>query len=118
LSFSQPIALRVNELISGVNSDLAVKIFGADLDVLKKTADRAAAILGGVRGAGDVKVEQISGMNEVVVEVDREAIARYGINASEVNEMLEAGLAGRVVGTFVEEQRRFAVLVRLSEKSR
>jgi heavy metal efflux system protein len=118
LSFSQPIALRVNELISGVKSDLAVKIFGPDLEELKKLADRAAAALSGVRGAGDVKVEQISGMNEIVVEIDREAIARYGINASAVNEALEAGLAGRVVGTFLEGQRRFSVRVRLSEESR
>ncbi len=117
-SFSQPIALRVNELISGVKSDLAVKIFGPDLDELKQLADRAAAVLSDVRGAGDVKVEQISGMNEVVVEIDREAIARYGINASQVNEVLEAGLAGRVVGTFLEGQRRFSVRVRLGEDSR
>ena len=118
LSFSQPIALRVNELISGVKSDLAVKIFGPDLNELKKLSDRAAAALSGVRGASDVKVEQISGMTEVVVEIDREAIARYGINASGVNEALEAGLAGRVVGTFLEGQRRFSVRVRLSEESR
>ena len=82
LSFSQPIALRVNELISGVKSDLAVKIFGPDLGLLKQYADAAAAAMNDVPGARDVKVEQISGMTEQSVELDRAAMARYGLNMS------------------------------------
>jgi heavy metal efflux system protein len=118
MSFSQPIALRVNELVSGVKSDLAVKIFGPDLEVLKGYADQAATLMRGVRGASDVKVEQVSGMTEVALELDRPAMARYGINAADVNELLETGVAGRVVGTFLEEQRRTSILVRFPLEAR
>jgi cobalt-zinc-cadmium resistance protein CzcA len=117
-AFSQPIALRVNELISGVKSDLAVKIFGPDLTVLKGHADRAAALMSGIEGARDVKVEQVSGMAEVEVKLDREAMARYALNVGDVNDLLEAAFAGRTVSTFVEGERRFAVVVRFPEGAR
>jgi cobalt-zinc-cadmium resistance protein CzcA len=117
-AFSQPIALRVNELISGVKSDLAVKVFGPDLTVLKGVADRAAALLSGVDGARDVKVEQVAGMEEVEVRLDRDAMARYGLNVADVNELLEAAFAGRTVSTFVEGERRFDVLVRFPDEAR
>lgn len=117
-SFSQPIALRVNELISGVKSDLAVKVFGPDLTVLKTFADEAAAQLGGIRGARDVKVEQISGMAEVEVALDREALARYGLRTGVANDLLEAAHAGKAVGRFVEGERRSDVVVRFPEESR
>ncbi|MBI5546092.1 MAG: efflux RND transporter permease subunit [Deltaproteobacteria bacterium] len=117
-SFSQPIALRVNELISGVKSDLAVKVFGPDLDTLKQFADRSAAVLMGVRGAEDIKVEQISGMSQFDVEIDREAVARYGINVSDVNDSIETAIAGRRASTLIEGQRRFAVVVRFPEAAR
>ena len=117
-AFSQPIALRVNELISGVKSDLAVKIFGPDLTVLKGIADKAAGSLTGIQGARDVKVEQVSGMTEVEVRLDREAMARYKLNVGEVNDLLEAAFAGRTVSTFVEGERRFEVLVRFPEGAR
>jgi cobalt-zinc-cadmium resistance protein CzcA len=117
-SFSQPIALRVNELISGVKSDLAVKAFGPDLDVLKKFADRAAATMGGVEGARDVKVEQVSGMSQLDVVIDREAVARHGIKIAEVNAAIETAVAGRKATTLIEGQRRFAVVVRFPESAR
>jgi cobalt-zinc-cadmium resistance protein CzcA len=117
-TFSQPIALRVNELISGVKSDLAIKLFGPDLTVLKGIADKAAALLSGIEGARDVKVEQVSGMAEVEVRLDREAMARYALNVGDVNELLEAAFAGRTVSTFVEGERRFEVLVRFPEGAR
>jgi cobalt-zinc-cadmium resistance protein CzcA len=117
-AFSQPIALRVNELISGVKSDLAIKIFGPDLTVLKGFADRAAAQMSGIEGARDVKVEQVSGMAEVEVRLDREAMARYALNVGDVNDLLEAAFAGRTVSTFVEGERRFAVVVRFPEGAR
>ncbi len=118
LSFSQPIALRVNELISGVKSDLAVKIFGPDLGLLKQYADAAATALNGVPGARDVKVEQISGMVQETVEFDRAAMARYALNASDVNELLETGIAGRPVSTFIEGEQRFPIVVRFEEGAR
>jgi heavy metal efflux system protein len=118
LSFSQPIALRVNELISGVKSDLAVKIFGSDLGSLKEYANAAAAVLNDIHGARDVKVEQISGMAQETVELDRAAMARYALNASEVNELLETGVAGRAVSTFIEGQQRFPITVRFEESAR
>lgn len=117
-SFSQPIALRVNELISGVKSDLAVKVFGPDLGTLKQFADRAAAIMGGVEGARDVKVEQVSGMSQLDVVIDREAVARHGIKIGDVNTVIETAVAGRKATTLIEEQRRFAVVVRFPESAR
>ncbi len=118
LSFSQPIALRVNELISGVKSDLAVKIFGPDLEVLKPQADKVAALMGGVRGAEDVKVEQVSGAAQIQVVVDRKAISRYKINVADINELIESAVGGKVATTVIEGQMRFAVLVRFPEKDR
>jgi cobalt-zinc-cadmium resistance protein CzcA len=117
-AFSQPIALRVNELISGVKSDLAVKIFGPDLTVLKGFADRAAAAVTGIDGARDVKVEQVSGMAEVEVKLDREAMARWALAVSDVNDLLESAFAGRAVTTFVDGERRFDVVVRFPEGAR
>ena len=118
LSFSQPIALRVNELISGVKSDLAVKLFGPDLEVIKPQADKIAAIMGGIRGAEDVKVEQISGASQVEVIADRKAIARYKIDLADINELIETAVGGKVATTMIEGQMRFAVLVRFPEKNR
>jgi cobalt-zinc-cadmium resistance protein CzcA len=117
-SFSQPIALRVNELISGVKSDLAVKVFGPDLPTLKGFADRIGAALAGVRGAADVKVEQVSGMSQYDLVIDREAAARHGIGVADVNETIETAIAGQVPTTLIEGQRRFAVAVRFPEENR
>jgi heavy metal efflux system protein len=117
-SYSQPIALRVNELISGVKSDLAVKIFGPDLDVLTEVANRVAPLMQAVEGAQDVKVEQISGMSQLNLIIDRAAVARYGINVGDVNEAIETAVAGKVAGTLIEGQRRFALVVRYPEASR
>jgi cobalt-zinc-cadmium resistance protein CzcA len=118
LSFSQPIALRVNELISGVKSDLAVKIFGEDIAQLKEFADEAAAALGGIRGAHDARVEQVSGMEQIEVALDRTAMARYGISVADVNETIETALAGTEATRVVEGQRRVAVVVRFPEEAR
>jgi heavy metal efflux system protein len=117
-SFSQPIALRVNELISGVKSDLAVKVFGSDLAVLKAFADRAASAMLSVRGAEDVKVEQVSGMSQLDVVTDREAVARHGIDIAAVNDAIETAVAGRKASTLIEGERRFAVSVRYPEEAR
>ena len=118
LSFSQPIALRVNELISGVKSDLAVKVYGPDLDVLKPQADKIASLIGGIRGAEDVKVEQISGAAQIEIVVDRQAIARYKIDLADINDLIETAVGGKVATTMIEGQMRFAVLVRFPESAR
>ncbi len=112
MSFSQPIALRVNELISGIKSDLAIKFFGQDLEILRENANRAAALMKGIPGAEDVKVEQVSGFAQVEIVVDRKAIARHKINISDINEIIETAVGGKVASTVVEAQKRFAVLVR------
>lgn len=117
-SFSQPIALRVNELISGVKSDLAVKIFGTDLDLLKDVADRAAAAMGGVEGAVDIKVEQVAGMAQLDAVIDREQAARHGIDVGLINDTIETASAGRLATTLIEGDRRIAVVVRFPEAAR
>jgi cobalt-zinc-cadmium resistance protein CzcA len=118
LSFSQPIALRVNELISGIKSDLAIKIFGPDLDILKENANQVAAIVGTIEGAEDVKVEQISGFAQVEIVPDRKAIARHKINLADINQIIETAIGGKVATTIVEGQMRFSALVRFPEKYR
>ena len=117
-SFSQPIALRVNELISGVKSDLAVKVFGTDLALLKGLADRIAVAIAGVEGATDVKVEQVSGLSQYDVVIDREAAARHGIAVGDINDTIESAIAGKKATTLIEDQRRFAVVVRFPPESR
>jgi len=117
-SFSQPIALRVNELISGVKSDLAVKVFGTDLALLKGFADRIAVAVAGVRGATDVKVEQVSGLTQYDVVIDRQAAARHGIAVGDINDTIESAIAGKAATTLLEDQRRFAVVIRFPAESR
>lgn len=111
--FSQPIELRFNELISGVRSDLAVKVFGDDLDLLRDHAGKVAAILGSVPGAADVKVEQVTGLPVLTVEVDRATIARYGLNVADVQAIVEIAVGGREVGEWIEGDRRTPLVVRL-----
>ena len=117
-SFSQPIALRVNELISGIKSDLAIKIFGSNLDRLRALAERVAGVLGGVPGAEDVKVEQISGFAQIEIVPDRRAIARHEINVADINDLIETAVGGRVATEVIEDRVRTAVLVRFPEEYR
>jgi len=115
---SQPIQLRFNELISGVRSDVAVKVFGDDQQVLDATAARLAAVLQAVPGATDVKVEQTSGLPMLSIHIDRSRAARYGLNLGEVQETVAAAIGGREAGTFFQGDRRFDILVRLPESVR
>ncbi len=117
LGFTQPIEMRFNELIAGVRSDLAVKIFGPDLDVLKQQADAVARTLEQVHGAADVKVEQVAGLPLLRVIVNREEIARYGLTANEVLALVQTIRVGAVIGTVVQGSRRFELVVRLAEKA-
>lgn len=116
--FSQPIQLRVNELISGVRSDVAVKLFGDDLAVLEATAGQIAASLRTVPGAAEVQVEATSGLPILQIRVDRERAARMGLNIGDVQEMIATATAGRVAGTLFEGDRRFDIVVRLPEDLR
>lgn len=116
-SFSQPIELRVAELISGVRSDIAIKLFGDDLETLKKTADEISASVGQVNGAEDVKVEATSGLPQLQIKPDRAAIARYGINVEDVNDVVESIVAGKDAGLVYEGEQRYRVVVRLSDEA-
>ena len=116
-SFSQPIELRVAELISGVRSDVAIKLFGDDLETLNKVANQIAGIAGKVRGAEDVKVEQVSGLPQLQIKPDRAAIARYGINVADVNDVVESVIAGKPAGQVYEGEQRFNLVIRLSEQT-
>ncbi len=115
---SQPIELRFNELISGVRSDLAVKVFGDDLDLLLKSGNEIAQVLGQVEGASDVKVEQVSGLSVLTIDIDREKIARYGLNVSDVQEVVSIAFGGEEAGTLYQGDRRFPIIVRLPEEIR
>ncbi|MBC7945019.1 MAG: CusA/CzcA family heavy metal efflux RND transporter [Burkholderiales bacterium] len=116
--FSQPIQLRFNELISGVRSDVAVKIFGDDNEVLKDTAEKIAAVLQKVAGAIEVKVEQTTGLPMLTVQIDRERASRYGLNVGDIQQEIATATGGKVAGTLFEGDRRFDVLVRLPENLR
>lgn len=117
-SFSQPIALRVNELISGIKSDVAVKVFGDDLDQLAHIAEEVAAVLAATPGAFDTKSAQLSGMRQLDMQIDRKAAARYGLNPGDINELIETAVGGKVATTIIEGQRRFDLQVRYPEKLR
>jgi len=117
LSFTQPIEMRFNELIAGVRSDVAVKLFGDDLALLAAKGAEIARVLSGVRGAADVRAEQTTGLPVIRVRVDRDRCARYGIAVGDVLDTVEATRAGKVVGTVFEGQRRFGLAVRLDDDS-
>ena len=116
-SYSQPIELRYQELIAGVRSDVAVNIFGDDLKLLKEKADEVVRVVSRVRGAADTKAEQVAGLSYLRIKIRRDAIARYGINASEVLEAIET-VGGKELGQVLEGNRRFALQVRFEERDR
>jgi cobalt-zinc-cadmium resistance protein CzcA len=116
-SFSQPIELRVSELISGVRSDVAIKLFGDDLDKLKETADKIVRVVNQVPGAEDVKAESVSGLPQLQIKPDRAALARYGINVEDVNDLIESVVAGKGAGLVYEGEQRFNLVVRLNEET-
>jgi cobalt-zinc-cadmium resistance protein CzcA len=115
---SQPIQLRFNELISGVRSDVAVKVFGDDMDVLNATAAKIAAAMQKVNGASEVKVEQTTGLPVLTINIDRDKAARYGLNVGDVQDTIAVAVGGRRAGTLYEGDRRFDMVVRLSDAMR
>ncbi|MDO8724084.1 MAG: efflux RND transporter permease subunit [Syntrophales bacterium] len=111
--FSQPIQMRVDELVSGVRSQLAVKLFGEDMKVLQEKAAEIANILKDIKGIADLRVQQVSGQYYLEIDADRRAMARYGINVADLNETVGMIRAGKVATDVIEAQRRFGILVRL-----
>ena len=114
-SFSQPIELRVAELIAGVRSDVAVKIFGDDLDILKAKADEISRVISRVEGAADVKVEAVTGLPQLQIKANRETIARYGLNVEDINDLVETVIAGKPAGIVYEGEQRYDMVVRLGD---
>ena len=119
-SFSQPIEFRMQELIEGIGarSDVVVKIFGDDLGVLKTQADRVAHAIDAVSGATDVKVQQVSGLPMLDIQIDRDAIARYGINVADVEQLVQTAVAGTEATTVLQGFKRFELVVRLPQGMR
>lgn len=113
IAISQPIAARVDEMVSGVRSQVAVKIFGDDLDELRITGDAIAKALMATTGGTDLRVERVSGQEYLNIKIDRAAIARYGINVEDVNTLIEVAVQGRVATQVFEGERRFDSIVRL-----
>ena len=115
---SQPIQLRVNELISGVRSDVGIKIFGDDLDILQGAAKQVQAVIQNIPGATDVKTEQVAGLPILTVKLDRQALSRYGLSVGDVQNIVDIAIGGKSVGKLFEGDRRFDIVVRLPERLR
>ncbi|MGH7198272.1 MAG: efflux RND transporter permease subunit, partial [Candidatus Omnitrophota bacterium] len=116
--FSQPIELRVNELIAGVRSDIAIKVFGDDLEVLKEKGEEIQKVVSAIRGAKDARAEQVSGLPILQVEIDRAKIARYGINAADLLNIIEMAVGGKSAGEVFDGIKRFDIVLRYAEKYR
>lgn len=116
--FTQPIQLRFNELISGAKTDVAIKLFGEDLDELAIKGKQIADIVRGVQGAGDIKVEQTEGLPQLMVEFDRKKIALYGLDIQTLNTIIRSAYAGENAGTIYEGEKRFDLSLRLNAKYR
>lgn len=115
---AQPISDRVDEMVTGVRSDIAVKVFGDDLDQLKRVAGQIGKVAQSLQGAQDLRIERISGQQYLSIEIDRQAIARLGINVADVNDLLETAVGGKVATEIFEGERRFPGVVRLPERFR
>ncbi len=116
--YSQPIELRINELVAGVRGDLAVKVFGDDFEKMAPTAQQILQILQTIPGAADVKAAQTEGFPSMSIDIDRAAIARYGLNVADVQDLIATAIGGREAGLVFEGDRRFNIIVRLSEEVR
>ncbi|TWG81774.1 cobalt-zinc-cadmium resistance protein CzcA [Cupriavidus gilardii J11] len=115
---AQPISDRIDEMVSGVRSDIAVKIFGDDLGKLRELAGEVARVAGGIQGAQDIRIERITGQQYLSIEIDRQAIARYGLNVSDIHDIIEISIGGKRATDIFEGERRFSAAVRLPERFR
>jgi len=118
VEFTQPIEMRFNELITGVRADIAIKIFGENLETLNKKANEIKDLIQNVEGASDIVVEKVEGLPQMNVSFDRAKIARHGLNIADLNEMISMGFAGKVVGSVFEGERQFDLAVRLDSENR
>ncbi len=116
--FTQPIEMRFNELITGVRADLAIKIFGEDLDILYKKAKEVEAAIQNVEGASDIVVEKTAGLPQMSVIYNRQKIAKYGLNVDELNDIITMGFAGATAGTIFEGEKQFDLVVRFDDTNR
>ncbi|MDP2454472.1 MULTISPECIES: CusA/CzcA family heavy metal efflux RND transporter [Chryseobacterium group] len=116
--FSQPIQLRTNELISGVRQDVGIKIFGDDLETLSDLAKKIGGLIPSIDGAEDLYIEQVSGLPQISIKLNRDNIARYGLNVEEINNAINTAFAGGVAGTVFEGEKRFDLVVRLEQGER
>lgn len=116
--FTQPIQMRFNELIAGVREDIAIKIFGENVDILHQKAQEAEKIINSIQGVGDLRVEQTKGLPQIIIRYERDKIAQYGLNIRELNTVLRTAFAGEVAGVVFEEERRFDLTVRLEKEYR
>ncbi|WP_298330444.1 CusA/CzcA family heavy metal efflux RND transporter [uncultured Dokdonia sp.] len=118
VEFTQPIEMRFNELITGVRADIAIKIFGDDLEILAKKGSEIGTLIENVAGAADVSVEKVAGLPEMSVQYHRAKIARYGLNIQDLNDMVSMGFAGKTAGSVFEGEKRFDLVVRLDKEKR
>ncbi len=117
-NFSQVIQDNVEEAISGVKGEIAIKIFGSDLKILQTQADQITDILASIQGATDVAAEQQAGLAQVIVDIDRAKVSRYGINVADVERVMEIGMGGKQASEFMEGERRFDITLRYEESAR
>lgn len=118
VEFTQPIEMRFNELITGVRADIAIKIFGEDLEVLSKKAEEIKSLISDVPGATDIVVEKVTGLPQMTVKYNRAKIARYGLNIDDVNQIISMGYAGKTFGSVFENEKRFDLAMRLDKDYR
>ncbi|MGF7080915.1 CusA/CzcA family heavy metal efflux RND transporter [Mucilaginibacter sp. UYCu711] len=118
VEITQPMQMRFNELMTGIRQDVAIKIFGEDLNVLAVQADKVADLIKNVKGVTAINVEKVTGLPQIVVAYDRQKIAQYGLNIEDINMVLSTAFAGRVAGVVYEGDKRFDMVIRLKQQSR
>jgi cobalt-zinc-cadmium resistance protein CzcA len=116
--FTQPMAMRVDETVSGVKADVAIKIFGDDFNTLDSLSQQVLRAISSVRGAADAQIQLTSGVPDLTIRIDRDALARYGLNVTDVEQVVEAGASGAVVSQLIEGQKRYDIAIRLPETYR
>ncbi|MDV4110853.1 CusA/CzcA family heavy metal efflux RND transporter [Elizabethkingia anophelis] len=117
-SFQYPVAMRFNELMTGARQDVVCKIFGENLDTLKVYSEKLAAVVNNVNGAQNIYVEPVSGLSQIVINYNRSALAQYGLNVSDVNNVVNAAFAGKVTGAVFEGEKKFDMVVRMDSEER
>ncbi|GAA3742953.1 hypothetical protein GCM10022422_28700 [Flavobacterium ginsengisoli] len=118
IEISQPIQMRFNELMTGSRSDIAIKIFGDDLEILDAKATELIAKIKGIEGIGDLKADKVTGLPQITIKYDYDKIALYGLNISDINQIIRSSFAGEVAGKIYDESKRFDVVVRMDENNR